>query len=778
MDDYQALIERDPKLLPDYRAVILAPLTAGDTVMGVLTLTADRPSAFSHADLETVQRFAALASVALDNARLLETARRAEERASERNALLETLHQVNLELGDHEQLQPLLHSILERSLSILGGHDGRLYFAEEGGEARLMAHIGGEPVHTVRRGEGASGTVLERGAGLIVEDYRTWSGRYPTQQRGRWRSVVSVPLRRGAQVLGALTVVDTERAGRFIERDLEVLERFAGVASLALEKAKLLEDARLARAAAEERAAQLEALYTASLELSSELEPQRLLSDVLRRAAAFLKADTGGIFLNEPSGTHAALAVGIGGRPPERIALGEGAVGRVALSGEAVLVADSEINPADDPDTQARSLVCVPLQRAGRVVGALAIADTRRANRFKPADLEALERFAALASIALENARLYAGERQSLRDERVRLYITQAIARLRGVTDTAQALVNALALMLDYEHIAIFLRDQDGLRLSAVRGYSQVALTHLQPDQGVTWRVLDSGQAELIADSRAEQTWFSVSEQFTSLVCVPLTNRDGVFGTLNVEGTNARPMRQADFEMLTALAPAFSTALENATLHEQLERKAAELEGLKLAAEHAARHDPLTELRNRRAFEEDLKAAFQRYRTGGAGFALAVLDLAGFKAVNDSLGHAAGDEALRAVARVLRGDADASRVAYRIGGDEFMLLVPAASEARSLLEQVSAGIQALELPLGLRLMPNIGLATCPTDTTDPDRLQSLADKRMYAAKAAGHFISDGEHLPRPQRRASDRRADQTSAEHANAEPSSAGREAS
>jgi diguanylate cyclase (GGDEF)-like protein len=752
--DYQALEERDPALSAEYRAVILAPLVVGDSVLGILTLTHDQPGAFSHADLETVQRFAALASVALENARLLQVARRAETRAADRNALLETLHSVNLELGSYVRLPGLLRSILERAMSILGGHDGRLYLVGEDGSARLEAWVGGEPIPLLPRGMGASGAVIESGRGLLVADYQTWSGRHQSLIKGRWRSVVSVPLRRGAQVMGALTIVDVERAGRFDVRDLEVLERFAGVASLALEKAQLLEEARLAGQTAQTRAAQLEALYTSSLELGSELEPEHLLKGVLERARAFLGADAGGVFLNDPDGEHTVLAVGVGGRPPARVRLGQGAVGRVALSGEPVLVTDEALDPSLDADTQTRSLVCVPLQREGRVVGALAVVDSHAPNRFTQNDLDVLERFGALASVALENARLYTAQRQSLRDERVRLHITQAISKLRGVTETAQALVRVLALTLEYGYIAIALRDGERLHVRATLGYDDAPRV-LGLNEGVAGRVIRSGRAELVTDSARDPDWVSASPATTSMVCVPLTSRDGVFGTLSIEGDARRAMAAADLNMLSALAPAFSTALENALLHEQLEHKAEELERLTLEAEHAARHDPLTKLRNRRAFEEDLRGAFEGFQRDGTGFSLAVLDLAGFKAVNDSLGHAAGDEALKRIAGVLRGAQDASRVAYRIGGDEFMLLIPDTLNARTLLTSINAQVQALELPGGLHVMPNIGVAACPADTTDPDRLQTLADKRMYAAKASGRFMLEGEDVPRPSRRAGD-----------------------
>ena len=742
--------EHQPRLPTESRSVMLTPLTSDDRVIGVLTLTHTSPNAFTNADVETTKRFAALASIALENARLLEGMRKAQASASDRNALLETLHGVNLELGSYVRLGPLLLSILERAMMMLGGHDGRLYLLDESGQTlSLAAHIGGQAIQRIQLGEDVSGQTALTGLAMMLPDYQDWSGRFPDTPLRRWRSVISVPLKRGSQMLGSLTVVNIQQAGRFTPSDLEVLERFAATASLALEKAKLLEDARNAQAAAQQRAEQLEALHHASVELSGHLEPQRLLEDILRRAAQFINADAGGIFLNDSRLEQTVLAAQLGKIMTTRIALGTGASGRVALTGEPLLVEDYQLWPHQlkYSNTAARALISVPLRRAGKVVGALTVADTTTAKRFTQLDLEVLQRFAALASVALENARLYALERQNLSDERVRMAITQKISTLRSVKDSGLALVQVLAESLDYEYIAIYRFDEAGLTLQAKSGDFQPP-TQLSPQQGVTGRVIRNARAELVVDAASDLDWISFSPQLTSLVCVPLMGRDGVIGALSVEGSTGKPLTAADLEMLSALVPAFSTALENATLHERLE-------SLRLEAVHAARHDPLTGLPNRRAFEEDLALSLEQWRVAGQGFGLAVIDLAGFKAINDSLGHAAGDDALRRIADVLSGPSADTHRAYRVGGDEFLLLIPTPLEPLPLLRDLGTQIQLLEFRSDLHVMPNIGLASCPSDTTDPDRLQSLADKRMYAAKAAGQSILSSDAPPAPRRRTGD-----------------------
>jgi len=157
---------------------------------------------------------------------------------------------------------------------------------------------------------------------------------------------------------------------------------------------------------------------------------------------------------------------------------------------------------------------------------------------------------------------------------------------------------------------------------------------------------------------------------------------------------------------------------------------------------HAATHDALTGLPNRVLLADRLGQAIERAARHSVRFAVLVVDLDRFKAINDSLGHIAGDELLQEVARRLSGLLRREDTLARLGGDEFVLLVHEIADARDaeivarkVLAQVS---QPTRLSgLDVHVSPSVGICVCPDDGSDAETLLQHADAAMYHAKKKG-----------------------------------------
>lgn len=155
-----------------------------------------------------------------------------------------------------------------------------------------------------------------------------------------------------------------------------------------------------------------------------------------------------------------------------------------------------------------------------------------------------------------------------------------------------------------------------------------------------------------------------------------------------------------------------------------------------------AEHDPLTGAGNRRRFERDLNDQVTRFRRYGEHASLLMIDIDGFKAVNDEHGHKAGDDALTQVAALLRERLRATDSVARIGGDEFAVLLPyaTAEQAVILRADLARRIRELEIDVGggtmISISASIGIAHV-SEHTSGDELLRAADQAMYRHKPAG-----------------------------------------
>jgi diguanylate cyclase len=203
-----------------------------------------------------------------------------------------------------------------------------------------------------------------------------------------------------------------------------------------------------------------------------------------------------------------------------------------------------------------------------------------------------------------------------------------------------------------------------------------------------------------------------------SMICVPLAHHGETVGVLKVYAPEPRHFDDGDVETLELLSELIAAHLSHANLFAAESRR--------------GRRDALTALPNRRAFEERLPVELARAGRGRRPLALCLLDLDGFKGVNDRLGHPAGDEVLRAVGRIL----DESRVAddaFRIGGDEFAILMPETSRENAVLaaQRIAERVQSARLGEG-GIGVSFGVAT--GSDRDGAAVLSAADRELLAAK--------------------------------------------
>jgi diguanylate cyclase (GGDEF)-like protein/PAS domain S-box-containing protein len=215
-----------------------------------------------------------------------------------------------------------------------------------------------------------------------------------------------------------------------------------------------------------------------------------------------------------------------------------------------------------------------------------------------------------------------------------------------------------------------------------------------------------------------------------SALCVPLTVGGRSLGLLSVTSKDPEDTH-GEIAQQHAVSVAEQTALVlgNLRLRQRLEDQAV--------------HDALTGLYNRRFFEETFRREHHRATRNGENLAVVLMDIDRLKNYNDDHGHAAGDEVLRASAAVMVGAIRREDAACRIGGDEFVVLLPGASadEALEKAEEIRNEIGNLTLSHGERLLEpitlSVGVAVFPEDGLQIDDLMATADGALHQAKEAG-----------------------------------------
>ncbi len=244
--------------------------------------------------------------------------------------------------------------------------------------------------------------------------------------------------------------------------------------------------------------------------------------------------------------------------------------------------------------------------------------------------------------------------------------------------------------------------------------------------------IIDRRSAPAAADMLARR---GVGEAMIAL----LRGQSRMLGSLLVGGhVDARPFDSRDLQLFQTLAIQTTTTLENG----RLDRSIARLTELQEQLTHQAFHDSLTDLANRSLFGDRIDQALVRGADAGKQVAVIFIDLDDFKAVNDTLGHAAGDALLVGVAERLRGCLRRPDTAARLGGDEFAVLLEDLAEpteaeivARRIFDAFKAPFEVGGQTVSARA--SLGVAVADKTGDNASNLMRHADVAMYAAKAAG-----------------------------------------
>jgi len=551
---------------------------------------------------------------------------------------------------------------------------------------------------------------------------------------------MEIPLIFNDEVIGLLGVCQTSRPRRFTDEEQELMRMLAVPAAVAIHNARVY-------TARREGARRLETLLEASRVLSSTLELDDVLAELVRQAVAAVDCSQSAIYEYDPARdalVYRALCertVAPGAVPDDALGTAYGLAeypgDRAILQGRRVVVehaSDTDLPPDRRASMLAwgeRSCLTVPLWFGNAPVGLIRVYEMEREREFTEDELELLRGLAELAAAAINTTRLYDRQREQSR-------------RLRDVVETTRALVGTLETEAVLERLA---RGSESL-IPAAEPRARVAMLG-DPTAG---RAVGAGG--LAPDAAGFLAPAQETGGERSALRVPLVAKGAARGVLEVTVPGRRRFSDGEVEALQVLANQAAVALENARLYRRVREQAI--------------RDGLTGLYNHRHFQERLREECARALRYELPLSLLMFDIDDFKRFNDEFGHQRGDEVLREVAALLSsGIRRGIDLPARYGGEEFAVILPhtAIAGAEVLGHRLHGGLAVADLPprgadaalVGERLRTSIsttafaghddrhpshvsvsvGVAMSVAGSGGAEELVAAADRALYRAKRAG-----------------------------------------
>jgi diguanylate cyclase (GGDEF)-like protein/putative nucleotidyltransferase with HDIG domain len=377
------------------------------------------------------------------------------------------------------------------------------------------------------------------------------------------------------------------------------------------------------------------------------------------------------------------------------------------------------------PTRSAGSFCGVPLVFSDRAIGALAMFSPEE-RAFDEGHLELMRVLANEAGIAIENARLFAEEQERSRHLALLNNISRHAITTLNLEEMLTRIMEELAPGLRYDHIGIAILDYEAKNVvvRAEAGRRQALGKQIPIGEGLLGQVARTGESAVVTLASAGGPKLVLPDS-VSAVALPVVYAELFLGVFYVETAAPHEFSKGEHLLLRTLADLLAGALHNAMMFQR--------------AQEQAITDGLTGVKTHRFLMEALSAEWKRATRAGRSFAVVLMDLDRFKAVNDVHGHLAGDAVLRHVGRLLEENCRRSDVVARYGGDEFVILMPETGldQALQLAHKLRGWIVSDPALQERNITASFGIAVFPHHGTTPQELLRLADAAMYLSKNRG-----------------------------------------
>ena len=372
-----------------------------------------------------------------------------------------------------------------------------------------------------------------------------------------------------------------------------------------------------------------------------------------------------------------------------------------------------------------------PLISRGNLIGILALG-RKRSGRYVVEDISLAENVARQVATSMEKEYLQEQLRKREQELSVINRLASVISSSLNIQEVYDAFVEELRNVVDADLVTVVLIDGKEVHFEALS--TNVGLIWKEGDklplEGTATAWIAEHKETLVDADLSKHIRFSTGETYLkhgirSVVYLPLLVKGEAIGSLIIGSRQPDAYSQEKIRLLERLSPQIAVSIENGLLYSNAEKR--------------GRIDELTNLYNRRHFDERLKQEIGRHGRYRGIFSLILLDLDHFKDYNDGYGHTSGDKLLKKISRILKKAIRDTDMAFRYGGDEFAIILPqsATNDSLKVAERIREKIVAEMKSQQIKITASLGLATWPSDGITPNELLNASDKALYYAKRTG-----------------------------------------
>jgi GAF domain-containing protein len=592
-----------------YRSAVGVPILRDGLPIGSIAVARAPAGLLPHRQIELLKTFADQAAIAIENVRLFNETKEALEQQTATSEVLKVI------ASSPGGLQQVFDTMLQNATRLCGASYGAMWLRDADGFRNTALHgplppeyvekISGILVHPGP--DGALTKLMQTRKPVHVPDLRK-SRAYLNRdilpvvavEVGGVRTIVSVPMFRGDEVIGAITIYRKE-VRPFTEKQIELVENFAAQAVIAIENARLLNELRQRTDDLSESLQQQTATADVLKVISSspgELEP--VFNAMLENAVRICGAKFGNLMLREGEGfrvgaTHGAHPAYVEYLRSEQVFLHNTGLRQLVKTKEhyhllditAVPTPGDKLREATINLAGARTLIGVPMLKDDKVIGAIIIY-RQEVRPFTDKQIELVQNFAAQAVIAIENTRLLSELRESLDRQTATAEVLKVISSSPGeLTPVFDSVLANATQLCDASHGAMWIREGDGLRNVAFHGTLPEAFYELwhagsviRADAGVPVARSVRERRLVIVEDLKEDKSYRAGEPLArgavdlagmrTLIAVPMLKENDCPGAITIYRREVKPFADKQIELVKNFAAQAAIAIENARLLSEL----------------------------------------------------------------------------------------------------------------------------------------------------------------------------------------------------------------